>query len=206
MRFSKFAYVLALGLACFVMPVLLNTAGLYRLDIALAKQGGNGQGNGSGNGNGNGNGKDSDGSSKGTSGKSSSPSTRSQAVGKRNASAPVEASKAAPKLVKATSRASPPALKMKAVTDETDVGVKREAFEKSAIPSVVTAYESLQAEPANSALEETYNRVVTDAVLTGEQIAAVESAYAEWQGAVRSARTAASASNDAETTFNAAKN
>ena len=64
----------------------------------------------------------------------------------------------------------------------------------------------MQAEPTDPGLQAAYNQVVTNAVLTGELIAAVESAYAEWQSALESDAIAAKAASAAEAALHTATN
>jgi hypothetical protein len=210
-RFSKPASALALGAAFFVTPVLLGTTGPFTIDSAFAKQGGNGGGKGNGSG----------GASKGEK-SSSTKAEKNQKTAKAPKEAlPTEALVAASATAEAFANALPhsrigklkayyvanqAALSAQAAAEETDAAAMRAAFETSALPSVVAAYEALQAAPANSAVLDAYNRIVTDAVLTGEQIAAVESTYADWRGALDADATAAEAASKAEAALHAAAN
>jgi hypothetical protein len=210
-RFSKPVSALALGAAFFVTPALLGSP--FTIDSAFAKQGGNGGGNGNGNGSG--------GASKGEK-SSSTRAEKNQKTAKASkealptealvaASAPAEAfANALPQSrigkLKAYYVANQAALSAQAAAEETDAAAMRAAFETSALPSVVAAYEAVQAAPANSTVLDAYDRVVTDAVLTGEQIAAVESTYADWRGALDADAAAADAASKAEAALHAAAN
>lgn len=216
--FSGLASVLALGVVFFGVPTLLGTTSPFTINSAFAKQGGNGKGNGNGTGNGN--------ASK--SEKSSSTKSEKTEKNQRTAKAPqanlsttidplnvanasADAFAKAPPdsrigKLKAYYTANQAALKAKAAAEEIDAAAMRGAFENSSLPSVVSAYEALQADPANPALQDAYNQVVTNAVLTGEQIAAVESAYSEWRAAIESDTLAAKAALAAEAALYAAAN
>jgi hypothetical protein len=212
-RFSKYTFLLAIGAVFFTIPALLGTPIPLTIDSAFAKQGGNGNGNGNGIRNGEGNASKSE-KTKFTDGKTAN-------VAKGNVSAKISLLNVADVSAKAFANASPnsrigkikayyvanqAALETQATADETDAAAMHGAFMNSALSSVIAAYEALQADPSNVALQDAYNRVVTNSVLTGEQIAAVESTHAEWQSALESDTIAAKAALAAEAALRVAAN
>ena len=108
--------------------------------------------------------------------------------------------------IKAYYVANQVALTAQTSADETDAVTLQNGFVASGPVLVVNAYTALQANPANLDLQDAYNQAVTDAALTGEQIAAVETAYADWQSAVNADVLAANAASEAQAALDAAAN
>jgi hypothetical protein len=181
--------------------------------------GGNGNGNSGGNGNGNsGNG---NGNSSTTTESNSSKSAATEKVSKDKIAPKLGALNAAHASASAFAHASPKsrvgkiktyyvanqvALTAQTTADETDAAALRGAFDGSGPASVLNAYEALQTDPTNPTLQNAYNQAVTDAALTGEQIVAVESAYADWKSAADADAVAANAAEEAQAALDAAAN
>ena len=79
----------------------------------------------------------------------------------------------------------------------TDAAALQLAFENSAPPTVVSAYLALKADPGNVALQTAFDQAVLGALLTPEQVAALDTAYTAWQNAVEADNLATTALNDA---------
>ena len=226
-RFSSSIAVVALSMAFVVTPALLDASNPFAIDSAYAKKGGGGNGNSGGNGNGssggNGNG------SSGSNGKSSTKSDKAnsaKSVAKEKTTKTKIASKlgalnAARASAKAFANAVPNsrvgkikayyvanqlALTARASADETDTIALQDDFLSSGPIAVVDAYAAFQANPTNPALLDAYNQAATAATLTGEQLAAVETAYSNWQSAANADAIAANAALEAEAALNAAAN
>ena len=220
-RFSSSIAVVALSMAIVITPALLDVTGPFAIDSAYAKEGGGGNGNSGGNGNGN-----SGGNNNGNSNTKSEKSTSSKSVATEKASknkiAPklgvLNAARASAKAFAVASRnsrvgkikayyvANQVALTAQTTADETDAVALHDAFLGSGPISVVNAYEALQADATNPALIDAYNQTATDAVLTGEQIGAMETAYSAWQSAVDADARAANAAANAQAALQAAAN
>jgi hypothetical protein len=233
-KFSKSAAALAFGMAFIVTPALLDTTSPFAIDSAFAKQGGNGDGNGNGNGNsggnGNGNGNGGSGSASSSQGNSSTKvantekATKIEKATKVNHGAiasqlgALNAAHASPQAfahaslnsrvgkIKSYYLANQEALTAQIAADATDALALQAGFEGSAPANIVDAYEALQADPGNVALQDAYNQAVTDAALTGGQVAALETAYTDWQNAVEADALAATAEAEAEAALNTAAN
>jgi len=218
-RFSNLATAVALSMAFVIAPTLMDMSNPFAISSAVAKQGGNGNSSGNGNGNSDSNGK---GSSSTKSEKSNSSKTaatekssKSKLVPKLGALNAARASaeafaKAAPNSrvgkIKAYYVANQIALTARATADETNAVALYDAFLGSAPSSVVNAYEALQADPTNPPLQDAYNQAATDAVLTGEQIGAMEAAYSDFQSAADADALAANAAANALAALQAAAN
>lgn len=90
--------------------------------------------------------------------------------------------------------------------DATDAAALRTTFEGAAPADVVSAYEALQADPTNVALQDAYNQAVADNALTDAQVAALETAYSDWQSAVVADALVATAEAAAQEALNVAAN
>ena len=226
-KFSSSIAAVALSMAFVVTPAAMDVTSPFGIDSAYAKNGGNGNSGGNGNGNAGGNG---NGNSSGNSnGKSSTKSEKSNTsksveagkVSKAKAASKLGALNAARASAKAFSKAAPnsrvgkikayyvanqAALAAQTSADETDAVGLQNGFVSSGPVSVVGAYAAFQADPENSSLQDAYNQAVTDAALTGEQIAAVETAYSDWQSAANADALAASAASAAQAALDAAAN
>ena len=220
-RFSSSIAVVALSMAFVITPALLDVSNPFAIDSAYAKNGGNGNGNSGGNGNGN-----AGGSGNGTSSTKSEKTSPSKSVATAKTSKPKMVSKlgalnAARASAKAFANALPNSRvgKIKAYyvanqlaqtartsADETDALALHVGLLSSGPISVVNAYEALQADPSNPSLLDAYNQAATDAALTGEQIAAVETAYSDWQSAANADALAADATLKAQAALDAAAN
>ncbi len=82
--------------------------------------------------------------------------------------------------------------------DATDAAALQAAFERSAAITVVDAYENLQADPGNVALQDAYSQAVVDAALPDARVTRLETAYANWQNAVEADALAAVAEIEAQ--------
>jgi hypothetical protein len=82
--------------------------------------------------------------------------------------------------------------------DATDAVALQAAFERSASTTVVDAYETLQADPGNVALQDAYSQAVIDAALPDARVTRLETAYANWQNAVEADALAAVAEIEAQ--------
>ena len=208
---------MALSMAFVVTPALLDLSSPFAIDSAYAKQGGNGNsgGNGIGNSNGTGTGNSSTKSEKTNSSKTVATGTPSKtktasklgALNAAHASAKAFAN-ALPNSrvgkIKAYYVANQIALSARATAEETDATALHDGFLASGPILVVNAYEALQADPTDQMLQDTYNQAAT--TLTGEQIAAVETAYSEWQSAANADSFAADAALKAQAALDAAAN
>ena len=221
-KFSNSAAVLALGMAFLVAPALLGTASPFAIDSALAAMGGNGNGNSGGNGNGNGNGGSGNSSSNhGNSGNKVAKTEKATKVNHGTIASQLGALNAAHASPKAFAHASPnsrvgkiksyylanqEALTAQIEADATDALALQSGFEVSASANIVDAYKALQADPDDVALQDAYNLAVTDAALTGEQVAALETAYTDWQNALEADALVAVAEAEAQEALNFAAN
>lgn len=228
-RFSKSAATLALGVAFIVTPALLHSTTLLSVESALAAKGGNGNGNSGGNGNGNGS-AGGNGNSSAKSEKSSPAKTEKVAKSVEVASTEKKTKNIASKLgalnaahasprafahaspnsrigkIKAYYEANQAFLTAQLTAGATDAVALQAAFEASAPASVVDAYEALQANPADPALQAAYDLAVATEVPTAEQLAELASTYTGWQSAVNDDALAAAAEAEAEAALNAAAN
>ena len=212
------AAVAALSMAFVVAPVFLDLTNPFGINSAFARQGGNGNSGGNNNGNsgGNGNGNSSGNSNGNSSTKSeagkSSKTIAASKLGVLNAArASAKAfAKAVPNSrvgkIKAYYVANQAAITAQTAADETDAVALHNAFLGSAPISVVNAYEAFQADPTNPTLREAYDQSATAAVLTGEQIGAVETAYSDWRSAADADALAANAAANAQDALQAAAN
>ena len=217
-KFSKSASIMVLGVALFLTPAQLGINGPEAIDIALAKQGGNGNSGGNPNNN-----ASSDGASS-SQGNSKAQVAKTEKAAKLNhgsIASQLGALNAAHASAKAFANASPNsrigkikayymanqlALTAKATADATDAAALRGAFEVSGPASVLGAYEALQANPTDPDLQAAYGSAVSGAALTLEQVTAVESAYGAWKSAADADALAASAAADAQAALDAAAN
>jgi hypothetical protein len=217
--FRSSTAAVALSIAFVITPALSDLTNPFAIDSAFAKQGGKGNSAGTGNGN-----------SSGNNGNSSTKSDKSNSSKSAATEKQASKDKVAPKLgllnaarasAKAFAIASPNsrvgkikayyvanqvALTAQTTADETDAVALHDAFLGSGPISVVNAYEAFQADAANPTLQDAYNQAATEAALTGEQIAAVETAYSDWQSAANSDALAANAASQAQTALQAAAN
>lgn len=210
-------------MAFIITPALLDVTNPFAIDSAFAEQGGNGNGGGNSGGNGNGNsGGNSNGNSSTRSDRSNSPKSVATEKASKDKIAPkLGALNAARASAKAFAKASPnsrvgkikayyvanqAALTAQSIADETDAVALHDGFLGSGPLSVVNAYEALQVGPASPTLQDAYNRAATDAALTGEQLAAMETAYSDWQGAANADALAANAASTAQAALQAAAN
>ena len=92
------------------------------------------------------------------------------------------------------------------LADATDALAMQVAFERSAPATVLDAYEALQADSSNVALQDAYNRAVTGAGLPYARVIALEIAYANWQNAFEADALAAVAEIEAQAALNIAGN
>jgi hypothetical protein len=221
-KFSNSTAVVALGMAFVITPAVVDVTSPFGIDSAYAKNGGNGNSGGNGNGNsgGNGSGRGSDNgktseksnSSKSVeAGKTSNTNTASKLGALNAARASAKAfAKAVPNSrvgkIKAYYVANQAALTAQTSADETDAVALHESLMSSGPISAVNAYKALQADPKNPNLQDAYNQAATDVTLTGEQIAAVETAYSDWQSAVNADAIAADAASKAQAALDAAAN
>ena len=222
-RFSSSTTALALSMAFIITSALLDMTNPFAIDSAFAKQGGNGNGNGNSGGNGNGNsGGNGNGNSNATSEKSnSSKSAATEKASKNKIAQKLGALNAARASAKAFANASPKsrvgkikayylanqvALTAQTTADGTDAVALHDAFVGSGPISVINAYEASQADPTNPTLQDAFNQAATDAGLTGEQLAAVETTYSDWQSAVNADAVAANAASVAQAALDAAAN
>jgi hypothetical protein len=95
-------------------------------------------------------------------------------------------------------------IRFQTLADETDALAMQVAFERSAPATVLDAYEGLQADPGNVALQDAYNRAVTGAGLPYAGVIALEIAHANWQNASEADALAAVAEIEAQDAFNIA--
>jgi hypothetical protein len=95
-------------------------------------------------------------------------------------------------------------IRFQTLADETDALAMQVAFERSAPATVLDAYEALQADPSNVALQDAYNRAVAGAGLPYARVIALEIAYANWQNAFEADALAAVAEIEAEDALNIA--
>ena len=97
-------------------------------------------------------------------------------------------------------------IRFQTLADATDALGMQVAFERSAPATVLDAYEALQADPVNVALQDAYNRAVTGAGLPYARVIALEIAYANWQNAFEADALAAVAEIEAQDALNIAGN
>ena len=95
-------------------------------------------------------------------------------------------------------------IRFQTLADATDALAMQVAFERSAPATVLDAYETLQADPGNVALQDAYNRAVTSAGLPYARVIALEIAYTNWQNAFEADALAAVAEIEAEDALNIA--
>ena len=225
-RFSSSIAVVALSMAFVITPALLRSGSPFAIDSAYAKKGGDGGnsgGNGNGNSGGNGNG-NSSGSGKSSTKSEKANSTKSVATGKTSKTktasklGALNAARASAKAfanavpnsrvgkIKAYYVANQVALTAKTSAEETDATALHDGFQKSGPIAVVNAYAAYQANPTIPGLLDAYNQAATAATLTGEQLAAVETAFSDWQSAVNADAIAANTALEAEAALNTAAN
>ena len=89
-------------------------------------------------------------------------------------------------------------IRFQTLADATDAVALQVAFERSAPATVLDAYEALQADPSNVALQDAYNQAVADAALPDARLTTLETAYADWQNAVEADALAAVAEIEAQ--------
>ena len=220
-KFSNSVATLAFGAAFLVTPALLGTTSIFAIDSAFAAKGGNGNGNSGGNGNGNSGGNGNGNSSSASEKSSSAKAEKTEKISNGSIASQLAALNAAHASAQAFAHASPNSrvgkiksyylanqtyLTAQTAADATDALALQAAFEASAPASVVDAYEALQADPTNVALQDAYNLAVTTEALTAEQVAALETAYTDWQSAVEADALAAAAEAEAEAALNIAAN
>ena len=97
-------------------------------------------------------------------------------------------------------------IRFQTLADATDAVAMQVAFERSAPATVLDAYETLQADPGNVALQDAYNRAVTGAGLPYARVIALEIAYTNWQNAFEADALAAVAEIEAQDALNIAGN
>jgi hypothetical protein len=97
-------------------------------------------------------------------------------------------------------------MRFQTLADATDAVALQAAFERSAPATVLDAYEALQADPSNVALQGAYNQAVTDAALPDGRVIALETAYTNWQNAFEADALAAVAEIEAQDALNFAAN
>ena len=97
-------------------------------------------------------------------------------------------------------------IRFQTLADATDALAMQVAFERSAPATVLDAYEALQADPSNVALQNAYDRAVADAALPDARVTALETAYADWQNAFEADALAAVAEIEAQHALNVAAN
>jgi hypothetical protein len=97
-------------------------------------------------------------------------------------------------------------IKFQTLADATDAVALQVEFERSAPATVLDAYEALQADPSNVTLQDAYNQAVTDAALPGARVAALETAYTDWQNAFEADALAAVAEIEAHDALNVTAN
>jgi hypothetical protein len=215
-EFSKSASALIVGMVLSLTPAQFSIHGPEVIGNAFAKQAGNGNGNSGGNGNGSG--------GSGSASNSSTPIANAEKPTKLNhgsITSQLGALNAAHASAKAFANASPNSrigkikayyianqLAVTAATTAglTDAAALRDAFEGSAPASVLDAYEALQANPTDPALQVAYANAVSGAGLLPEQTTAMESAYSAWKSAADDDALAESAAADAEAALDAAAN
>lgn len=177
MRPTSLFLTVALGAALMVSPSIVGGNGMMSYDQALAEKGGNGKSNSAA-------------SKGGAAAAASSKGETASNLGALNAghAAPQAFANAAPNSrigkIKAYYLASQTAA-------ATDALVLQTAFMTAAPDAVLNAYQDLQADPDNVALQDTFTQAVADAGLT--------TAYSDWQDAV-------AADADAAATLDAAAN
>ena len=93
-------------------------------------------------------------------------------------------------------------IRFQTLADATDALAMQVAFERSAPATVLDAYESLQADPNNVALQGAYNRAVTGAGLPYARVIALEIAFTNWQNAFEADALAAVAEIEAQDALN----
>ena len=89
-------------------------------------------------------------------------------------------------------------IRFQTLADATDAVALQVALERSAPATVLDAYEALQADPNNVALQDAYNQAVTDAALPDARVVALETAYTDWQNAYEADALAAVAEIEAQ--------
>ena len=89
-------------------------------------------------------------------------------------------------------------IRFQTLADATDALAMQVAFERSAPATVLDAYEALQADPSNVALQDAYSQAVIDAALPDARVTKLETAYANWQNAVEADALAAVAEIEAQ--------
>lgn len=177
MRPTSLFLTVALGAALMVSPSIVGGNGMMSYDQALAEKGGNGKSNSAA-------------SKGGAAAAANSKGETASNLGALNAghAAPQAFANAAPNSrigkIKAYYLASQTAA-------ATDALVLQTAFMTAAPDAVLNAYQDLQADPDNVALQDTFTQAVADAGLT--------TAYSDWQDAV-------AADADAAATLDAAAN
>ena len=97
-------------------------------------------------------------------------------------------------------------IRFQTLADATDALALQVAFERSAPAAILDAYEVLQADPSNVALQDAYNQAVTDAALPDARVIALETAYANWQNAFEADALAAVAEIEAQDALKVAGN
>jgi hypothetical protein len=97
-------------------------------------------------------------------------------------------------------------IRFQTLANATDAVALQVAFERSAPATVLDAYETLQADPSNVALQDAYNQAVTDAALPDARVIALETAYTDWQNAFEADALAAVAEIEAQDALNVAAN
>ena len=80
----------------------------------------------------------------------------------------------------------------------TDAVALQATFERSASTTVVVAYEALQADPGNMALQDAYSQAVIDSALPDARVTRLETAYTNWQNALEADALAAVAEIEAQ--------
>ena len=102
----------------------------------------------------------------------------------------------------ATSSLNQEFIRFQTLADATDALAMHAAFERSAPATVLDAYEALQADPSNVALQDAYNRAVTGAGLPYARVIALEIAFTNWQNAFEADALAAVAEIEAQDALN----
>ena len=97
-------------------------------------------------------------------------------------------------------------IRFQTLADATDALAMQVAYERSAPATVLDAYEALQADPSNVALQGAYNRAVTGAGLPYARVIALEIAYTNWQKAFEADALAAVAEIEAQDALSIAGN
>ena len=97
-------------------------------------------------------------------------------------------------------------IRFQTLADATDAGALQVAFERSAPATVLDAYEALQADPNNVALQDAFNQAVADTALPDARVTALETAYTDWQNAFEADALAAVAEIEAQDALDVAAN